>query len=293
MAQFVETTLWEDAQSSTAGVIKDVKILGQRSRNKRFYTEQAMQRAVPLYEGKAVYISHASKGVVHRPAPERYGRLTGVRYDAQRKQLRGDLVYLESQAQMTAMVKEDLSRGLNFFGLSHAADGAWHMKEGIQTVTTIDRVTSVDLVSDPATATSLREQEDAPAAPGAAPADAGPDPKLEALRAGVNAILDKGGSVDAIVTAITEFLETMGDAASKGEETPAAPKAEEQTTATVAKLTEQIAALTATVASIQKPKKYVTAPTAPANTLTEQTAPTALDVPPKDPAALKKWLRAK
>ena len=52
-----------------------------------------------------------------------YGRLTGIRYDAQRKQLRGDMVYLESQQQMTAMVKEDIQRQLNFFGLSHVADG--------------------------------------------------------------------------------------------------------------------------------------------------------------------------
>ena len=41
------------------GVIRGVKILGARSRNGRTYLAQAMNQAVPLYEGAKVNVNHA------------------------------------------------------------------------------------------------------------------------------------------------------------------------------------------------------------------------------------------
>ncbi len=272
MAQLIETALWEDTQAPANGVLPNVKILGQKSRNKRFYTEQAMQGAVSLYEGKAVYISHAGEKVKHRAAPERYGRLKNVRYDGAKKELRGDLVYLESQAQMTAMLKEDLDRKLNFFGLSHVADGQFHVKEGVKVVTKIDKVDSVDLVSDPATATSLREQSDAVVVENTTT-----DPFCESVLAVLN----------------DESLDEAGKKAKL--QTLSAPVKEQTDTGTdpIKALTEQVANLTKTVTALQKPRKYVTGQQTTATALSEQTdtTVTTLDAPPKDKAALKKWLR--
>ncbi len=275
MSQLIETTLWEDTKAPANGVLPNVKILGQRSRNRRFYTEPAMKGAVSLYEGKAVYISHAGDKVKHRPAHERFGRLKNVRFEPGKKELRGDLVYLESQAQMTAMLKEDLERGLNFFGLSHVADGQYHVKEGVKVVTKIDKVDSVDLVSDPATATSLREQSDAVVSENNTT-----DPFCESILAVLND--------DALDTAAKKAkLQTLS--------APIAP-VKEQTDATdpIKALTEQVANLTKTVTALQqKPKKYVTNAQTQATALAEQTDPTVtqIDAPPKDKAALKKWLR--
>lgn len=267
----IETTLWDEGQTVEKGLLPNVVILGQTSRNKRFYTEPAMRDAIPLYEGRAVYISHAGEKVKHRPAPERYGRLKNVRFDEATKKLRGDLVYLESQQQMSSMLKEDIDRKLNFFGLSHVADGEWHLKDGVKVVTKITKVTSVDVVSDPATNTSLMEQADA-----TPPVEGGPDPKVEALRGGLTAILDKGGDVASLVTAINEFMDTFAKGAGKAEE----PVKEQFDAAGISKLVEQT--VTAAIEKL-KPKKYVT----PTGTLTEQTL---VDAAPKDKAALKKWL---
>lgn len=286
MPQLIETTLWEDAQAPTNGVIPNVVVLGQKSRNGRFYTEDAMRGAVSLYEGKAVYISHAGEKVKHRPATERYGRLRNVRFDEATKKLRGDLVYLESQQQMSSMLKEDIERKLNFFGLSHVADGQFHLNNGVKVVTKIDKVTSVDVVSDPATVTSLMEATEMPAA--GDPAAAGPDPQVEAMRAGINAILDKGGDYEALKTAILAFVNGEAD---KPKDGATSEPAKEQTDATsLAKLVEQTVA---EVLAKQKPKKYITPAAPPKTVLTEQTDATGtktLTAPPKDKAALKKWL---
>ncbi|AMV26110.1 hypothetical protein VT84_17055 [Gemmata sp. SH-PL17] len=278
MGQLVETTLWEDKQAPANGVLPNVKILGQKSRNKRFYTEDAMKGAVSLYEGKAVYISHAGEKVKHRPATERFGRLKNVRFEPGKKELRGDLVYLESQAQITAMLKEDMERGLNFFGLSHVADGHWHLKEGVKVVTKIDKVDSVDLVSDPATATSLREQTDVTQV-------------TDEFEQSVLAVLND----EALDTAGKKAkLQTLSGAAAAAPVVPATPVKEQTETDPIKALTEQVSNLTKTVASLQqKPKKYVTSAQSQATTLQEQTdtTQTQLDAPPKDKAALKKWLR--
>lgn len=99
------------------------------------------------------------------------------------------------------------------------------------------------------------------------------------------AILDAGGSVEDMAAKITELLETMAKGEPSEPKTDAPAPTQEQIAAQLAKLVEQVAALTG------KPKKYVTATPAAAKPLTEQTAP--LDAAPKDKAAFRKWLMSK
>ena len=58
-----------------AGVIRGIKILGPRSRNGRDYLQDALARAVGLYEGAKVNVNHA-KG--HPLAPRDYQERIGV-----------------------------------------------------------------------------------------------------------------------------------------------------------------------------------------------------------------------
>lgn len=287
MAKLLETVLLEATEPTTPGVIPNVKVLGRKSRNRREYTDDAMRGAIHLYEGAIVYTNHGEPGKKHRPMDDRFGRLRNVRFDEQKHELRGDLEHLTTHPS-AARLKEDIERKLGYFGLSHDADGLYHMRDGVKVVSQIEKVNSVDLVTNPATAISLLEQEDMPNA--AAATDAGPNPQLEALRAGLNAILDKGGDIGSVTAAITEFLDTMKDTGEKKEPEKPAEGAQEQLTATIGKLVEQAVGEALKKAA---PKKYVT-PAQPQKTnLTEQTEKGGhtVDAPPKDKAALKKWLR--
>ncbi|MBP3956461.1 hypothetical protein J8F10_14365 [Gemmata sp. G18] len=272
MAQLIETTLWEGTDFNEDGVLRNVVILGQRSKNKRVYTDTAMRSAVPLYEGAEVYDNHGKKGE-SRATRERYGRLRNVRFVESEKKVRGDLVYLKSQAQLTSMLKEDIERKLNFFGLSHVADGDFYMKDGVKMVTNISKVTSVDVVSGPATVTGLMEQAD-------------------------TIVVDMSSATDTFCESVLAVLndESLDNAGKKAKlqtlVSSTAPVKEQTDADPVKSLTEQVASLTKTVAALQKPKKYVTAASSTATTLTEQTDATPVDAPPKDKAALKKWLRS-
>ena len=162
LREFVET---DNQPKLGDGVIKDVLVLGINSRNRRRYKPDAMKRASLLYEGVAVFLDHPTnedrerKG---RAAEDRFGVLRGVHFqESNGGQLRGDLQYLTTHP-MAPRVAEDLQRGLNFFGLSHLADGTGSTEKGtgITMVESIDRVIEVDLVTNPATALNLREQEE-------------------------------------------------------------------------------------------------------------------------------------
>lgn len=268
-----ETVLWEAGGAATAGTIPNVKILGENSRNRRRYTEPAMRQAAKLYEGTAVYIDHSKdKG---RSAMVRFGKLTNVKYVPEKREVRGDLVYLTKQTQMAEMLQEDLERKLNFFGLSHDADGEYRFEGSTQVIESISRVKSVDLVSDPATNTSLLEQaiteQDDPAA----------DPVAEAFKAAVMAVLDDttldlAGKMAKIETILEQQEALTTDPAAPAE--PAAPMSEQVLMQHLKRLAEQVETLT----KAAKPKKYITAP------VPEQTLPAPTDL--TDKAKMRKWL---
>lgn len=285
----VETVFIEGAKLVN-GTIADVVVCGQKSRNKRRYKPEALQKAAAQYEGKAVYVNHDPKAVL-RSADDRIGQLKGVYWDGERLRAK-QLVILESH-KMTPKVKEDLERSLGFFGLSHVVDGQYTVdKDGFQVVEQIDKVTSVDLVSDAATCKSLMEQADAEA-PNADAAIA------EAFGQAVMAVVQDGSlDLKAKMSKIKDILQAQEKLAAKGEakkeEAPAdgaapPPPASEQA---LQSLTEQVQQLKTELAAL-KPKKYLV-PAQPTPTvipagqanLQEQTQP---DVIPTDKTALKRW----
>lgn len=142
------------------GVIHNVKIIGFTSENDRQYTPEALEEAIPLYEGVRVNIDHPEKHPTQqRSSYDRFGKLTNVRF-VQGKGLYGDLVYLKSHP-MAEMICEAAERMPELFGMSHNAQGEGVVnKKGIFIVSKVTEVRHVDVVADPATTQSLEESSD-------------------------------------------------------------------------------------------------------------------------------------
>jgi hypothetical protein len=138
------------------GVIRDVRILGPDSRNRRRYTGPAISAARPLYEGKQVNFDHPPRTDPDRERTigDRAGWLENVReVDGG---LTGDLHLLTADPR-AGKILEAAEKRPDLFGLSHNADGRSARRDGTVLVEEITRVRSVDIVSDPATTRSLFE----------------------------------------------------------------------------------------------------------------------------------------
>lgn len=135
-------------------VIRGVKILGRTSRNNREYTEQAMTKAVPLYEGATAYVNHSDSG---RRYEERIGALKNVRTTSDG--LFADLHYNPKHPVAEQLVW-DAEHSTRNVGFSHNAKPRYRMAGGKMVIEEIVQVKSVDLVSEPATTKGIFEQED-------------------------------------------------------------------------------------------------------------------------------------
>ncbi|MEM1060985.1 MAG: hypothetical protein AAF532_02850 [Planctomycetota bacterium] len=135
-------------------LISDVALAGLRSRNGYVYAADALQAAVPLYEGKPVFLDHGER--VGRPrersARDLAGHIRNARFVGGR--LRGDVATLETEAGRTLLALAD--GDVDGVGMSHVvlAD----RDAGGETVTSIREVVSVDAVVFPATTSTFRER---------------------------------------------------------------------------------------------------------------------------------------
>jgi len=139
----------------TSGVLRDVKVLGRRSRNGRCYTSTPLRAALPFYEGIRVNINHRPRGATDEsPLGDRFGVLRRVRLLADG--IFADLHYL-TRHPLAEMIVEAARRMPEALGLSHNAEGRAVVRDGVEIIEEITRVVSVDLVSDPATTRGLFE----------------------------------------------------------------------------------------------------------------------------------------
>lgn len=140
------------------GVIKGVKIIGEKSRNGRVYPQAVLTQAMSLYEGTAVYMLHPSdreKKRGSRQLDDHFGTLMDVREIAGKPGLFCDLHTKQSHP-MAGMIMENAEGAT--FGLSHNA--VVEFGDDGTTVTKIVRVNSVDLVDQPATNHNLFEEDE-------------------------------------------------------------------------------------------------------------------------------------
>jgi hypothetical protein len=134
-----------------AGYIDGVLICGTTSRNGRDYPAAVLKRDYAKYEGAAVNCDHRAEATVER----RVGWFTNVQPGTDGKP-RGRLHLLKSHP-MAERVYEAAERNPSLFGMSHVAVCGTTRVNGRETVESINKVVSIDLVADPATTTGLYE----------------------------------------------------------------------------------------------------------------------------------------
>jgi len=163
MTKLMETVLNEGVDLKVDrenGVIRGVKILSSVSKNRRRYTDKAIQDAVRLYEGCQVFIDHPklSESEKERGFADLFGEIQNVRKTSDG--VYGDLPYNREHA-CAGQVCEAAERFPRSFGLSHNANGVttWDNTERVEIVEGLEEVRSVDLVTRPATVAGLFEGE--------------------------------------------------------------------------------------------------------------------------------------
>ena len=170
-----------------AGVIRDVKLVGHRSKNRdagkpRRYAAEALAGAVKLYEGVPVHVNHAmnAKGEYdfgrQRAAEDRLGIVENVKHvGGDEPANRGDIRLIKAHP-MTARFLEAAAdpKLARLFGLSHVAVGSGEVKGEEFVVDAIESVRSVDVVCDAATAKGFFEGVDE-TKPDPKPANSGGD----------------------------------------------------------------------------------------------------------------------
>lgn len=134
-----------------AGYIDGVLICGVTSRNEREYPIPVLRRDYAKYEGAAVNCDHADQSTTER----RLGWFTDVKPGDDGRP-RGRLNLLKSHP-MAERVFEAADRRPELFGMSHVAVCGTKRVNGRETVESINKVLSIDLVADPATTKSLYE----------------------------------------------------------------------------------------------------------------------------------------
>lgn len=141
-------------------VIHNVALLGRVSSNNRTYSDQAMKDALRLYEGAPVYVDHPSEADLKsrggvRSAFDLAGRIRNPRRVGE--QIRGDVEVLDREP-TKGLITSIASQMPEQAGMSHRAAGSLVAEDdGSETVTSLDRVFGVELVTEPATVKGLFE----------------------------------------------------------------------------------------------------------------------------------------
>lgn len=137
------------------GIIHGVKILGLESKNGRVYSEAAVAKAMPLYEGARSNVDHAKTGEsVSYTA--RIGSLRNVR--AGEGGLYADFHFNPKHA-LAEQLMWDAENAPGNVGFSHDVQAKTKRgADGRVVIEEIAKVASVDLVANPATTNGLYEE---------------------------------------------------------------------------------------------------------------------------------------
>lgn len=139
-------------------LVKNIALTGLASRNGYEYTSEALSAAVPLYNGKPVFLDHAQAGQrpMSRSTRDLVGSIINPRFENGR--LRGDIRVVDTSSGRTflALVEAE-TPGV---GMSHVVL-AERSTDG-RKVHRIEEVISVDVVVNPATTSTFQESSISP-----------------------------------------------------------------------------------------------------------------------------------
>lgn len=134
---------------SSGNVVRNVKVLGVRSKNNREYPLEVMERALPMYDGVIVNLDHPSHDKP-RSVKDVFGKIVNPRMT--REGIVGDLVY-NSDHEYAPAFEWFAKNQPESVGLSHEAIAKTRMdyKTGTEIVEQIVELDAVSLVANPAT----------------------------------------------------------------------------------------------------------------------------------------------
>ena len=138
-------------------IIKNVVLLGAISKNNRVYSPNAMQEAVDLYNGVKAFANHPplndnKKNL--RDIRDLIGKFIFPKFEDNK--IKADLKLL-TNAKWVMEIAENMPETVGF---SHNVLGIVAKKDGREIVESIKSVKSVDLVTDPATTSSMFESKE-------------------------------------------------------------------------------------------------------------------------------------
>lgn len=140
-------------------LVKNVALVGQTSKNGRRYTVEALKGGTTHYEGAKVFVDHPSKADEergYRSTRDLAGKVENARFDGQK--IRGDIRAINTDGGL--LLFEIATNMPEVAGMSHNASGKFHKESGgVEVVDSIEKVFSVDLVSNPATNDGMFESE--------------------------------------------------------------------------------------------------------------------------------------
>lgn len=246
------------------GVIEGVKLIGTVSKNGRVYPPSVLRKAVSLYEGVKVNIDHPVSG--NPASPRQYRDRIGVMKNA--RFVEGDGIYADfhynPKHALADQLAWDAENNPESLGFSHNALTRVGGKDaqGRNVVEEIVSVRHVDLVADPATTKSLFESEYPMDDPQMTAAPANSDPLemlVDSMAAKITEISKGSADAKTKIKQITDLLKKQDKIMAMLKDEPAGgAKSEEGSSEEHAKLSQQIAGLTAQLEQYQAKEKLAT-----------------------------------
>ena len=134
------------------GLLKNVALVGLVSQNNRRYAVEALRNGYEKYEGAKVFLDHPSEANQRsggRSVRDLAGSIENARFDGQK--IRGDIQLLSNDA--GRLVYDIATSQPHIAGMSHNILGSYHRdaETGEQVIDSVEKVTSVDVVTEPAT----------------------------------------------------------------------------------------------------------------------------------------------
>lgn len=151
------------------GLIVGVKLVGKTSTNTHGvqdvdgseYTDEALQEAIPFYEGAYGYLNHRSRKseTTERDVREKFCRYFAV--ELREDGLYGNMAIINPKTEFAGTLLRAADAFPDAFGLSHDATGDGEIRNRMFVITKIPSVNSVDVVDHGATTRSLFESKEA------------------------------------------------------------------------------------------------------------------------------------
>jgi len=135
-------------------IIEKVALISKTSKNNRDYTDECLSGALPLFEGVKCYINHDKSGNT-RSVKDLVGRYRNPIYE--NGKVKADLHLLNDGGEISQKLLAIIEQMPDLVGNSISARGRYHREDGRDIIEELTKVNSVDIVTDPATTSSLFE----------------------------------------------------------------------------------------------------------------------------------------